>query len=222
LSACFRFRRRAPRCGHRIAGSRVQPEASSGGGAGYRGSDECVGPARLALSPAGASYLGPDRRHPRPSRRSGPRTARAALGRSPDANGRWIGGRLLIVQTGDELDRGDDDRAVVDLVEDLKREAAGAGGEFVALLGNHEIMNASLDFRYVTSGGFQAFTPFTHSDVGAAESPPASGRATGVRARWSLCRTARNAAHRGEGWRHTLRARRHSRQACRVRSRSDQ
>jgi hypothetical protein len=66
-------------------------------------------------------------------------------------------GSLVVVQTGDEIDRGDDDRAILDLVEALKKQASAAGGELVALLGNHEIMNASLDFRYVTGGGFAAF-----------------------------------------------------------------
>jgi hypothetical protein len=77
-----------------------------------------------------------------------------------DDRDRWIGGRLVVVQTGDEIDRGDDDRAILDLVEDLKKQALVAGGELVALLGNHEIMNASLDFRYVTTGGFSAFALF--------------------------------------------------------------
>jgi len=43
-------------------------------------------------------------------------------------------------------------------VEDWKRQAAAAGGELIALLGNHELMNASQDFRYVTPGGFAAFS----------------------------------------------------------------
>jgi hypothetical protein len=96
-----------------------------------------------------------------------------------DAHDKWIGGPLVVVQTGDEIDRGDDDRAILDLVEDLKKQAKTAGGELVALLGNHEIMNASLDFRYVTAGGFAAF-PFTPGDgaPGSGASSPERGRAT--------------------------------------------
>jgi hypothetical protein len=75
-----------------------------------------------------------------------------------DARDHWIGGHLVVVQTGDEIDRGDDDRAILDLIEGLKTQAANAGGELVALIGNHEVMNASLDFRYVTAGGFAAFS----------------------------------------------------------------
>jgi hypothetical protein len=84
-----------------------------------------------------------------------------------DAKDAWVGGKLVVVQTGDEIDRGDDDRAILDLVEKLKGDAAKAGGAVVALLGNHEIMNASLDFRYVTPGGFAAFSLFTPADGGA-------------------------------------------------------
>jgi hypothetical protein len=94
-----------------------------------------------------------------------------------DAGDRWIGGPLVVVQTGDEIDRGDDDRAILDLVEDLKKQATAAGGELVALLGNHEIMNASLDFRYVTAGGFAAFSPMAREDAGAGPSLQERGRA---------------------------------------------
>jgi hypothetical protein len=69
----------------------------------------------------------------------------------------WIGGDLAIVQTGDVLDRGDGEQAIVDLFERLEREAADAGGSFTWLLGNHELMNAVGDFRYVTEAGWQAF-----------------------------------------------------------------
>lgn len=74
-----------------------------------------------------------------------------------DERDAWTGGKLVVVQTGDQIDRGDDDRKILDLFERLKDEAAKAGGEVVALVGNHEIMNASFDFRYVTPGGFTAF-----------------------------------------------------------------
>ena len=76
-----------------------------------------------------------------------------------DAADAWVGGKLVVVQTGDEIDRGDDDRAILDDVDAWKAEARTAGGELVALLGNHEIMNASQDFRYVTPEGLAAFAP---------------------------------------------------------------
>lgn len=77
-----------------------------------------------------------------------------------DESDKWIGGTLVVVQTGDEIDRGDDDRAILDLIERLKGESKAAGGELIALSGNHELMNAQLDFRYVTPGSLPAFAEF--------------------------------------------------------------
>jgi hypothetical protein len=74
-----------------------------------------------------------------------------------DDQARWIGGGLVVVQTGDQLDRGDDDRAILDLFDGLAKEAAAAGGTVHVLNGNHEQMNVAGDFRYVTSGGAAAF-----------------------------------------------------------------
>jgi hypothetical protein len=99
-----------------------------------------------------------------------------------DESGRWVGGRLTVVQTGDEVDRGDDDRAILDRFEDWKKQAAAAGGELVALLGNHEIMNASLDFRYVTPAGFETFSSFAGgSGPTDGLAPQALGRAAAFR-----------------------------------------
>jgi hypothetical protein len=85
--------------------------------------------------------------------------ARAALRAAGaiDNNDRWIGGDLVVVQTGDVLDRGDDEQAILDLVAKLEREAQAAGGALIMLLGNHELMNAGGDFRYVTRGALTDF-----------------------------------------------------------------
>ncbi|WP_437611637.1 metallophosphoesterase [Sorangium sp. So ce834] len=74
-----------------------------------------------------------------------------------DGSDRWIGGKLVLVQTGDEIDRGDGEQAIVDLFDRLAVEARAAGGAVYALNGNHEVMNVQLDFRYVTEGGFKDF-----------------------------------------------------------------
>lgn len=74
-----------------------------------------------------------------------------------DANDAWIGGKLVVVQTGDLIDRGDEDRAILDLTARLQAEAKKAGGELVLLSGNHELMNVAFDFRYVTPGAFTSF-----------------------------------------------------------------
>lgn len=74
-----------------------------------------------------------------------------------DEGDHWTGGTTVLVQTGDELDRGDDEQAIVDLFDRLRAEAAKAGGAVVALNGNHEVMNALGDFRYVTDAGLRDF-----------------------------------------------------------------
>jgi hypothetical protein len=82
-----------------------------------------------------------------------------------DESDRWVGGALVVVQTGDQLDRGDDERAILELFARLVDEARFAGGAFHPLNGNHELMNVHLDLRYVTPGGFRDFE-------GAVELPP--------------------------------------------------
>ncbi len=74
-----------------------------------------------------------------------------------DTADHWNGDDLVVVQTGDVLDRGDDDRAVFDLLERLRHEATRAGGALILLSGNHELMNVARDFRYVTPRGFSDF-----------------------------------------------------------------
>ena len=85
--------------------------------------------------------------------------ARAALrlGGAIDDKDHWVGGPLVVVQTGDQLDRGDGERAIVDLFDRLADEAKAKGGAVISLNGNHEIMNVQLDFRYVTEKGFHDF-----------------------------------------------------------------
>jgi hypothetical protein len=88
----------------------------------------------------------------------------------------WVGGKLVVVQTGDLLDRGDDDRKLLDFTEKVKKDAKAAGGELVAMVGNHEVMNAMGDFRYVTPGGFGAFADIpTRPDL-AEKAPEAEQR----------------------------------------------
>ncbi len=91
------------------------------------------------------------------------RAARRALqlAGAIDGDDQWIGGDLVVIQTGDQLDRGDKERKILDLFEALAVEAHAAGGGFYSLLGNHEIMNVELDFRYVTDGGADDFDDFS-------------------------------------------------------------
>lgn len=75
-----------------------------------------------------------------------------------DGERNWIGGNTRVVQLGDVLDRGDDERQIVDLYEALRPQAAAAGGQVINLNGNHEIMNAVGDYRYVWDGACAPFS----------------------------------------------------------------
>jgi hypothetical protein len=97
-----------------------------------------------------------------------------------DENDRWIGGELVVVQTGDILDRGDDEQAIMDLFAALRAQAAEAGGAVHVLNGNHELMNAAGDFRYVTPGGFRDFEDAVDPALGALAHVPAEQRARAV------------------------------------------
>jgi hypothetical protein len=75
-----------------------------------------------------------------------------------DVKGRWAGGKSVLVQTGDVVDRGPDSLKIVQDLMRLQREAPRAGGRVVALVGNHEAMNLTGDLRYVSPGEYAAFT----------------------------------------------------------------
>ncbi|TPV93527.1 MAG: calcineurin [Myxococcales bacterium FL481] len=128
-------------------------------------------PATTGLPP-----LGPDARTriPAPSRvvafgdLHGDITAlRSALlaGGLIDLHGRWVGGNTVVVQTGDQIDRGDADREVLDLLEYVDAFAREAGGALYALNGNHEVMNARGYMRYVTRAGFSGFRDVPGIDI---------------------------------------------------------
>lgn len=78
---------------------------------------------------------------------------------------RWTGGRAVLVQTGDVLDRGADSRQVMDLLRRLERDASRAGGRVIALLGNHELMRLVSDWRYVSEGEYAAFRTRDSEDL---------------------------------------------------------
>ncbi len=71
-----------------------------------------------------------------------------------DETGHWVGGQMVLVQTGDILDRGDEEPEMLALFDSLEVEARAAGGGVLLLNGNHELMNVYQDFRYVTEDGF--------------------------------------------------------------------
>jgi len=77
-----------------------------------------------------------------------------------DTEDAWIGGKAHLVFLGDLLDRGRDERALLDMVRRLQPAAESAGGRVHVLLGNHEAMNLVGDLRYVTPQGFLDFADF--------------------------------------------------------------
>ncbi len=100
--------------------------------------------------------------------------ARNALKKAGAINDKdeWIGGKLVVVITGDFTDRGDDELAIVDLFDKLQPEAKKAGGALHVMNGNHEVMNATLQFWAVTPKGYSTFkerydgkVELTHPDV---------------------------------------------------------
>jgi hypothetical protein len=82
---------------------------------------------------------------------------------------KWIGEADHLVQVGDMIDRGPDDRKILDLYRRIQTEAEASGGKVHILLGNHEVMNMTQDLRYVSDEGFAAF----------AEEEPAKARKIG-------------------------------------------
>ena len=74
-----------------------------------------------------------------------------------DSANRWVGGRTVLVQTGDITDRGPDSLKIIRHLQKLDGEAKAAGGRIIVLLGNHEAMQVTGDFRYVTAGEYAAF-----------------------------------------------------------------
>lgn len=61
----------------------------------------------------------------------------------------WLFGNGRLVIAGDLFDRGRDVTALLWLLYKLEDEAAAKGGRVHVILGNHDIMNLSGDFRYV-------------------------------------------------------------------------
>lgn len=98
-----------------------------------------------------------------------------------DADGRWSGGRLVLIQTGDILDRGDDEPEILDLFDSLAVQARASRGAVLLLNGNHELMNVYQDFRYVTEDGFADYAgtppPATPDSAFLALDPARRGRA---------------------------------------------
>jgi hypothetical protein len=74
-----------------------------------------------------------------------------------DSTGKWAAGRTTLVQLGDVTDRGPDSLKIIRHLQRLEREARAAGGRLIVLVGNHEAMMVTGDYRYVHPGEYAAF-----------------------------------------------------------------
>ena len=91
----------------------------------------------------------------------------------------WVGGPLVVVQTGDVLDRGNDELALLAFLDHSEQAAKQAGGHLYRLNGNHEVMNVQGDYRYVTEQGFKAYASEPNTGRPDAAQLPAEQRGRG-------------------------------------------
>jgi hypothetical protein len=78
----------------------------------------------------------------------------------------WIGGDLVVVQTGDIIGRSYQDREVLDFILALRKKARAAGGRIHSLIGNHEFFGTILYVVNVSAEAYAAFdgVPDLHLD----------------------------------------------------------
>ena len=81
-----------------------------------------------------------------------------------DSKLKWSGGTDHVVLCGDLVDRGPDDRELLDLVQRLQKEAEKQGGRVHALTGNHDLMNLMRDFRFVSAESYRDFAEDERSE----------------------------------------------------------
>ena len=73
------------------------------------------------------------------------------------ADHHWTGGKSILVQTGDVVDRGPQSRKALDLLRQLEDEAEAAGGQVFALIGDHEAMRTQ---KYVRDSSAEEAAEF--------------------------------------------------------------
>lgn len=69
----------------------------------------------------------------------------------------WTGGATQLIQIGDMLHRGPQSRRALDVLMRLQEQAKRAGGLVEMVLGNHEVMRMTGDYRYVSPGEYAEF-----------------------------------------------------------------
>lgn len=83
-----------------------------------------------------------------------------------DSHNHWCGGKAVVIQLGDQIDRGgrsttykdeNSELKIMNLFDNLAREAKLVGGACYSLMGNHELMNVQGNFQCVTKKGIEQF-----------------------------------------------------------------
>ena len=74
-----------------------------------------------------------------------------------DLEHNWASGTDTVIQMGDVVDRGPHAHSIMTWFLQLRDQANAQRGEFITLLGNHELMNLMKDVRFVDAGMVQAF-----------------------------------------------------------------
>ena len=77
----------------------------------------------------------------------------------------WCGGRTVLVQTGDVVDRGPDSVATYEFLADLQVRASKGHGQVVRLVGNHEVMLLEGDFSHADFPGARAMAGRVAEDI---------------------------------------------------------
>jgi hypothetical protein len=98
-----------------------------------------------------------------------------------DNKGNWIGGDTIVVQVGDQIDRcrysgipcnlkratendEGNDWKILQYFTKLHKQAQKVGGAVYSLIGNHELMNVTGDFRYISYEGLNEFKDYKKPD----------------------------------------------------------
>jgi hypothetical protein len=74
-----------------------------------------------------------------------------------NATSQWSGGDATLVQMGDLVDRGPQDKKVIEFMMHLTKTAPLSGGSVVTLLGNHEVLTLAGKNHYVHKDALEDF-----------------------------------------------------------------